>query len=170
MLYIYIWLYPVLAGILSWILKDSRINKGIVLGHGILHFVAALALGLPQSVLALHFGIDALSGWFMLISAILYLAIGCYSMKTKDGINGRQSSIYTICMMAFVASMDGANLSRDFGLIWVFVETTTLATAMLISFEHHKQSLEAAWKYLFICSVGIAIAFVGVLLLVIAQV
>lgn len=170
MLYIYIWLFPVLAGLLSWILKNKRLNKAIVLVHSALHLVGAIAVALPQTSLAAHFGIDSLSVWFVLVSALLYFAVGLYSLKTDDGLNARQSSIYAICMMAFVASMDGANLSRDFGLIWVFVETTTLATAMLISFEHHKQSLEAAWKYLFICSVGIAIAFVGVLLLVIAQI
>ena len=40
---------------------------------------------------------------------------------------------------------------------------------MLVNYSDSKSSLEAAWKYLFICSVGIAIAFAGILLLIIAQ-
>ncbi|PKN72894.1 MAG: hypothetical protein CVU50_05040 [Candidatus Cloacimonetes bacterium HGW-Cloacimonetes-3] len=169
MLYLYIWLFPILAGILAWRFKNKSLNSALVFAHSILHLFAGIAFVLPSSGLPEFLGIDGLSIWFFIISAILYFAVGLYSLQLKGSLSNRQSSIYAICMMAFVASMDGANLSRDLGLIWVFVETTTLASALLISFEHHKQSLEAAWKYLFICSIGIAMAFVGILLLVIAM-
>lgn len=168
-MYLYIWIYPLLAGALAWSLKNKKLNTILVFIHSVLHLAAALVLIVPQTRYADLLGLDFMNLWFFLISAILYFAVGVYSWRLNQDLSPRQSSIYAICMMAFVASMDGANLSRDLGLIWVFVETTTLASAMLISFEHHKQSLEAAWKYLFICSIGIAIAFVGILLLVIAQ-
>lgn len=169
MIYLYIWLFPILAGILSWMLKNKKLNTMLVFLHSLLHLAVAIAFVLPKSTLLVALGLDALNVWFYLISALLYFAVGLYSLKSHNELSERQSSIYAICMMAFVASMDGANLSRDLGLIWVFVESTTLASAMLISFEHRKQSLEAAWKYLFICSIGIALAFVGILLLVVAQ-
>ncbi len=41
------------------------------------------------------------------------------------------------------------------------MEATTLVTAPLIYFHRHAQSLEATWKYLLICSVGIALALMG---------
>ncbi|MDD2227878.1 MAG: proton-conducting transporter membrane subunit [Candidatus Cloacimonetes bacterium] len=168
MMYLYIWLFPILAGFLAWCIKSKSLNTALVFIHSSLHLIFGIFLILPSSKLSLYFGIDSLSIWFFIVSAVLYFAVGLYSLQLKTTLTNKQSSIYAICMMVFVASMDGANLSRDLGLIWVFVETTTLASAMLISFEHHKQSLEAAWKYLFICSVGIALAFVGLLLLVIA--
>jgi len=167
-MYLYIWLFPILAGFLAWCIKSKSLNTALVFIHSSLHLIFGIFLILPSSKLSLYFGIDSLSIWFFIVSAVLYFAVGLYSLQLKTTLTNKQSSIYAICMMVFVASMDGANLSRDLGLIWVFVETTTLASAMLISFEHHKQSLEAAWKYLFICSVGIALAFVGLLLLVIA--
>ncbi len=169
MLYIYLWLFPLLAGAIAWILKNRTLNRTLVLSHAALHLGAGIAFALPESALAARFGIDSLSIWFFFISSVLYFAVALYSLTQKQSLSIRQSGIYTFCLMAFVASMDVANLSRDLGLIWVFVETTTLASAMLISFEHRKQSLEAAWKYLFICSIGIALAFVGILLLVIAM-
>ena len=169
MIYIYIWLFPLLAGLLAWSLKNKSLNTAIVFIHSSLHLFAGIAMMLPHSILTSRLGVDGLSVWFFFVSALLYFAVGLYSLRLNTKLTPRQSTIYAICMMAFVAAMDGANLSRDLGLIWVFVETTTLASAMLISFEHRKQSMEAAWKYLFICSVGIAIAFVGILLLVIAQ-
>lgn len=169
MIFLYIFILPLLFGLLAWVFKNKSLNNALVFAHSFLHLGAALALILPGTGVAQSLGIDDLSSTFFLLSAILYFAVGIYSLKLKTELDARQSSVYAICLMLFVASMDGANLSRDLGLIWVFVETTTLASAMLISFERARQSLEAAWKYLFICSVGIAIAFVGILLLIIAQ-
>jgi hydrogenase-4 component F len=52
-------------------------------------------------------------------------------------------------------------LSHHLGLMWVALEATTLTTAPLIYFHHSSRSLEATWKYLLICSVGIALALLG---------
>jgi hydrogenase-4 component F len=52
----------------------------------------------------------------------------------------------------------------DVGLMWVAVEGTTLASVFLVNFERTRASLEASYKYLLICSVGIAIAFLGTVL------
>ena len=169
MLYLYIWLFPILAGALAWLLKSEKLNKLLILIHSVIHLGFGLALFFPGRRLSAALNIDNYSVWFFAVSALLYFAVAIYTLQQDQRLSPRQSSIYAVCLMAFVASMDGANLSRDLGLIWVFVETTTLASAMLISFEHHKQSLEAAWKYLFICSIGIALAFMGILLLIIAQ-
>jgi hydrogenase-4 component F len=48
------------------------------------------------------------------------------------------------------------------------VEATTLASAPLIYFHRHHRSLEATWKYIMICSVGIALALLGNFLLAVA--
>src|SRR3954467_2897133 len=52
-------------------------------------------------------------------------------------------------------------LSHHLGLMWVAMETTTLASAPLLYFNHNARSLEATWKYLLIGSVGIALALFG---------
>ena len=52
-------------------------------------------------------------------------------------------------------------ISRHMGLLWVAIEATTLVSAPLISYHKHHRSLEATWKYLLICSVGIAVALLG---------
>jgi hydrogenase-4 component F len=52
-------------------------------------------------------------------------------------------------------------VSQHFGLLWVAIEATTLASAPLIYFHRHHRSLEATWKYLLICSVGIAVALLA---------
>jgi hydrogenase-4 component F len=59
-------------------------------------------------------------------------------------------------------------VSQAFGLLWVGVEATTLASAPLIYFHRHHRSLEATWKYLLVCSVGIALALLGNFFLAVA--
>ena len=76
--------------------------------------------------------------------------------------------IFAGCMLLFLASMTLVTVSQNFGLLWVAVEATTLASAPLIYFHRHHRSLEATWKYLLICSVGIALALLGTFLLAVS--
>jgi hydrogenase-4 component F len=55
-------------------------------------------------------------------------------------------------------------VSNNLGIMWVGMDATTLLTAFLISLHPSQLSLEAMWKYLIICSIGIAFAFMGTLL------
>ena len=59
-------------------------------------------------------------------------------------------------------------ITPHMGAQWVGIEATTLSSAQLIYFHRHKRSLEATWKYLIICSVGIALALLGNILLSVA--
>ena len=58
-------------------------------------------------------------------------------------------------------SHDAVLTCNNLGLMWVGIEATTLLTAFLISVHVSPLSLEATWKYLVVCSVGVAFAFVG---------
>jgi hydrogenase-4 component F len=75
---------------------------------------------------------------------------------------------FTACLLLFLSAMTLVNVSQRFGLLWVAVEATTLVSAPLIYFHRHHRSLEATWKYLLICSVGIAIALLGNFFLAVA--
>ena len=77
-------------------------------------------------------------------------------------------AVFTGCMLLFLSSMTLVCTSQHFGLLWVGVEATTLASAPLIYFHRQHRSLEATWKYLLICSVGIALALLGNFLLAVA--
>src|SRR5690606_20730664 len=64
-------------------------------------------------------------------------------------------------LTAVVAVVLAANL----GALWVGVEATTIVTAFLVGHRRTRAAVEAAWKYVVIGSVGIAVAFLGVVLL-----
>lgn len=63
-----------------------------------------------------------------------------------------------------LAAMMLVLVSNNIGIMWVGMEATTLLSAFLISLHPSRSSLEAMWKYLLICSVGIAFAFIGTVL------
>src|SRR5207245_6088319 len=53
----------------------------------------------------------------------------------------------------------------DVALMWIAIEGSTLAAALLIAFERNRAALEAGWKFLILGSVGIALALFGTIIL-----
>ena len=105
-----------------------------------------------------------------MVMSIVFLAVAIYNngYTKNDTSLTRKLRHYTYMVLFFVFSMTGAVLSTNLGASWVFIEGTTLASAYLIYFHKTKHSIEAAWKYVFICSIGIALAFVGIILMTVA--
>src|SRR5258708_2536122 len=58
-----------------------------------------------------------------------------------------------------------AVLAASLGVLWVAIEATTVLTAFLVGHQRTRNATEAAWKYVVICSAGIALAFLGIVLL-----
>ena len=65
--------------------------------------------------------------------------------------------IFALCMMITVV----ANNSL---LLWMALEGTTLSSTFLVGLYRKKSSVEAAWKYIIICSTGISLGLLGILL------
>ena len=61
----------------------------------------------------------------------------------------------------FLTAMTSVYAADNLGYLWISVEATTLMSAPLVYFTRTKYALEASWKYLIICSVGIAFALFG---------
>jgi hydrogenase-4 component F len=69
--------------------------------------------------------------------------------------------VFLACHLFSLAAMTLACFSQHWGLYWVAMEATTLASAPLLFYHHGPRSLEATWKYILIGSVGIALALMG---------
>jgi hydrogenase-4 component F len=123
------------------------------------------------------FYLDALSMWFLFIVVALYLAAGLLSkgylekeatrgyLERKATFIGKYYALFTM----FVWTMFLVLLTQNLGLMWVCIEATTLVSALLVSFKHTRSALEAAWKYIMVCSVGICLALLGTIILYYAQ-
>jgi hydrogenase-4 component F len=126
--------------------------------------------------------LDPLGHLFLSVTSLLFVAATVYAVgylraevkgQRRDFQEGASFSnaperIFTACLLGFLAAMTLVATTRNLGALWVGVEGTTLASAPLIYFHRHRRSLEATWKYLLICSVGIALALLGNILLSVA--
>jgi hydrogenase-4 component F len=163
---ILLFVYPALAVLLSLVISSRRKLDLLVLMHALLHTGIGINAFVNRGSLL---SMDDLGLFMFLILSLLYSAVAFYRLGFTDSHKIKDYRMHSIFLMIFVMAMDGAAIAKDLGLIWIFVEATTIASAMLVNYYNRKSSLEAAWKYLFICSVGIALAFAGILILVIAQ-
>lgn len=176
-----VFIYPFIAGVIIYLAANKKLNAMLsFLYSAIMLYAAIIMVFSPKSAFLInhiskyaspYFKPDPLSILFFLVLAILYFGVSIYNMNflLKSNLPARRHSVYTIFFIAFVFSMAGTTLSSNLALMWVFMEATTLTSAYLIYFNQTKSSLEAAWKYLFICSIGIALAFVGIIFLTIAS-
>ena len=160
-------------------------------GNNILHWLhrlTATAVGVCVALMAKSFNpavpyvddyfyIDALNMWVIIIITTLYLAATwtarnyltreerCGVLKGEQLQTGR----YFALMQLFCWTMFIVLLVKNLGLMWVAIEATTLISALLISFKFTRAALEATWKYIMVCTVGICLALLGTLVLYYAQ-
>ncbi len=116
---------------------------------------------------------------FLGITSVLFLLVAVHTLlwlpaanrcEYRTGNGGGsprmlRENLYTGGLLAFLSMMSLVILARNFGLLWVAIEATTLVSAPLIAFHRSPGALEAMWKYLLICSVGIGFALFGTLML-----
>jgi hydrogenase-4 component F len=93
-------------------------------------------------------------------------SIGYINAELDHGhTDASAARLYGTLTPAFLAAMVLAVCANNIGVIWVAIEATTVITAFLVGHRRTRTALEATWKYVIICSVGIAIAFLGTILL-----
>ena len=73
--------------------------------------------------------------------------------------------MYFFWQQAFVGSLLLAALSANLGVSWLAIELTTVTSAVLVGFDGRARAVEAAWKYVILCSVGLALALLTVVVL-----
>jgi hydrogenase-4 component F len=117
------------------------------------------------------FYVDALSAYHLCIMMLVFVvaslfAIGYFGAEFEAGhIKQRGLRQYAGLWCGSLAAMTLSLISNNLGIMWVGIEATTLLTAFLICIPRRRASLEAMWKYLMICSVGVAFAFLGTLII-----
>jgi hydrogenase-4 component F len=110
---------------------------------------------------------DALSAFMLVvIGAVAVIATWAGVSYLEDELaaghtNQRRARLYGVLVPLFLTAMVLAVLAANLGVLWVAVEATTIVTAFLVGHRRTRASLEATWKYVIICSVGIALAYLG---------
>lgn len=167
---------PVALGLGAVIFKDNR-RFGVINAFGYLAVLFAGGTLLKNIVSSggarTYFGfiyLDALSAFFIFVTSVVAFASALYSIGyinkgVEDAaISKRKSGIYYLLFNLFCFSMFFVPALNNLGMLWVAIEMTTLISAFLVGFYNTRKSVEAAWKYIIICSVGIIFALLGTIL------
>ncbi|MFR0357582.1 proton-conducting transporter transmembrane domain-containing protein [Streptomyces sediminimaris] len=125
----------------------------------------------PRSAYSGLLRADALTAWMLLVvgAVALIACAGAPAYLRAERAAGRATERtvwrYHVLVQAFLAAMCLAVVTANLGVLWVAVEATTVVTAFLVGHRRTRTSVEAAWKYVVICSAGIALAFLGTVLI-----
>lgn len=177
-------LIPTFAGILASILPKPALRRGLLVVTALIHTALTAACWKISPAPAFNgwLALDDAGLLFLSITSGLFLVAAIYAAgylsqeanrhftDPEEGLlfDNAPEAVFIGCLLLFLAAMTLVTVSQHFGLLWVAIEGTTLASAPLIYFHRHHRSLEATWKYLLICSVGIALALLAVFFLGVA--
>lgn len=101
-----------------------------------------------------------------LLSLLLVPVIFHAKLYLQRHVNDvKKESSFVLAMILLSTAISSVYFAENIVVMWVSIEITTLAVSFLIYHNRYETPLEAAWKYLFLSSVGIAIAFLGILIL-----
>lgn len=166
---------PVLFGIFIYFCKKNLLFiRMLLILTALLHNIGCfLLVAYPEwniSIFPEYIGADPYSIPVLGIMSFLFLCAAVHAcfwlpVEAKHSQHHIPFNIFCAVLCCFVFTMTLTALARNFGLLWVAVEATTLASAPLINFHRSAGSTEAMWKYLLICSVGIGLALFGTFLL-----
>lgn len=165
---------PIVTAIICYALGNARL-----IGYVSLVGTAALALyaypaiaasiAAPVAALGGAFSMDALSGYIMGLVIFLSLASAIYSIsylehEHETGLTDlRGVRRYYGLLHLFIFTMLLVTMANNLAIMWIGIEATTIVSALLIGLGFHKRPLavEAAWKYIILCTVGITFALLG---------
>lgn len=156
----------VMAGVV-FAVPSNRWRPWLVPVTSLAHLVLVCSIlaNPPDSAIGDWIALDPLGRVFLGFVSGLFLLCCTYTAGYLTWETKRPNRVFCTCLLLSLSMMSLVILSHHLGLMWVAMEATTLAMAPNIFFYHTPRALEATWKYLLICSVGIALALLGSLFL-----
>jgi hydrogenase-4 component F len=168
---------PAVAAGACLLLPSVRGVLGFVVGVVAVEAVAAGVAGWsvfargPMLAGAGWLYLDALSAYHLALLEVVFCLSSVYACiyfahERAEGIfSPSRARRFGALWLGSLAAMVLVLVSNNLGIAWVGIEATTLLTAFLICTHVSAGSLEATWKYLIMCSVGVAFAFIGTMLI-----
>ncbi|HEY5911938.1 MAG TPA: proton-conducting transporter membrane subunit [Verrucomicrobiae bacterium] len=164
---------PALAALLCLLVRSRRIMEWL----NVLAFAVTMALGvkLLDRVLASQvvtecgefFRADALSAWMVLLISVVSLSSSLYAGRyfrrdlAAGAVTPGRVKEYFVLTPLFTAGMFLVVLANNLGVMWFALEATALSSVLLVALYNRRTSLEAAWKYVMLGSLGLALALCG---------
>lgn len=173
-------LIPGLIVVASILIKHKTVLRTALpclfwLQFGVIAYVVAPLLQHQVVTMELtpDFAIEYLGALFMTLTAFVTSCAMSHARVFFDVEDSRSATphrfdherIFYACAALFLIAINFVFISENLGSLWISIEATTLSSAALIYYGRTKHTLEATWKYLVVCSVGIAFALLGTILI-----
>jgi hydrogenase-4 component F len=180
-----LWAAPMLAGLIALLPMPGAVRRALLPATAAVHSGLVLWAWVrrPGPQLGGWVALDGPGLLFLTVTSALFLAVSFYALgylRRESRLAGRRDfitgvpfvnqpeTLFIAGLLLFLGSMALVTVSQHFGLMWAAIEATTLSSAPLIYFHRQRRALEAAWKYLLIASVGIALALLGTMFVSVA--
>ena len=157
-----VFLIPLFAGVMAKFFP-VKLGRGILVVTALLHMQLTVMcwMQLLKPVFPEYFCASPEGMLVLLVTSFIFLFISIYSVSYMSEADMENESVFIACMLFFLATMSMVVLADHLVVLWIAIEATTLVSAPLIFVHRSKEALEATWKYVLICSVGIALALLG---------
>lgn len=171
-----LYLIPILTGLIG-LLPSNPTAKGYI------QVTCMLALFIITCQIAQHVNLlgplelmgdliylDALSVLLLLLISLVGLLASLYAVRymTLEGVELLQHPWkmrgYYLLFNLFLLTMLVMVTINNLGILWIALESSTFFSALLVGFYNKKEPVEAAWKYILLCTVGLAFALIGITL------
>lgn len=158
---------PLAGALAAWVIPDNRLRPVSLPVVATVHLLltAMLMVNTPPPSPGGWFWLDPLGKVVLLCISLLFTVCAFYAVGYLSYRRERSNRILCMGLLVCLSAMGLVTISQHLGLLWVALETTTVSMAPLIYFNRNARSIEATWKYLLICSVGIGLALLGLLFL-----
>jgi len=167
-------LVPLGAAVVLAVLPGYRLLSCLNVLASLLAFLCALLLFRHRPPPGDYLMVDDLNVVFIVLNTFVgfttsvfsasYMAHELQSGRHTPGFLHFYHAMYQVMMFG----MNLALVANNIGLMWVAVELATLTTVVMVGIYRTPASIEAAWKYFILGSVGIALALFGTILVYLA--
>jgi hydrogenase-4 component F len=174
-----LWILPLISMIVALcmlLVRNRRLLSILDMGGSLAVMGIVLAItgqvmaAGPMSALGV-LRVDAVAIIFLLLIGFLAVSVSIstvgwmrQALERQEMTDDRLRYYYAL-VHAFIATMLVTVLADNLGILWIAMEGTTITSAVLVGFHGHKNSLEAAWKYIIVTTIGISFGLFGTVLI-----
>jgi hydrogenase-4 component F len=174
-------LLPLLNAVVLWAVRHGTARRWLWVGFAAASLLAAAAQAVgvaasgPVTILRGELLVDGLAALMALLIGFLAFACAVYAAGYLPGVHPleserramleRRTPTFQALFPVLQATLLWVVMTNNIVLLWVALEATTLASALLVSFYWDGRAIEAGYKYLLLLTVGITAAFFGCVLL-----
>ncbi len=165
-----VFIIPFITGMVAFFLPGI-VGRRLLVVTGTIHLIGSVLLYVnrPEPILTGYFAVTPAGLLSLLVISLLFFLISFYTQGYLQKSKIHFEHIFCGSMLLFLSTMTMVTLADHIMVMWIAIEATTLASAPLIYTHRSAASLEATWKYVLICSVGIALALLGSILITISM-